>query len=80
MTKISKEALFGIIDNNLKLRLPAEELQHTPLDELNIDSLDLLTLNFKFQETFNAEINIEKLNPKSTLSDLIDHLVSSDKK
>lgn len=77
MSAISKEAIYRIIDNNISLSLPAEQLENSPLNELNVDSLDLLTLNFKFQETFNVEINLETLTPQSTLGSLVSQLLDT---
>jgi acyl carrier protein len=77
MSNISKEAIYKIIDNNISLGVPADQLENSPLNELNVDSLDLLTLNFKFQETFNVEINLETLTPQSTLGSLVSQLLDT---
>lgn len=77
MQNISKEAIYKIIDSNLSLKFPAEKLESSPLNELNVDSLDLLTLNFKFQEAFNVEIELETLTPQSSLGELVNQLLNS---
>jgi acyl carrier protein len=80
MTKICKKSLFEIINRTLILDLPAEDLENSRLNQLNIDSLDLISLDFKFQENFNVEINREILTPDSTLGDLVNQLISSAEK
>jgi len=80
MTKICKKSFFEIINRTLILDLPAEDLENSSLNQLNIDSLDLASLDLKFQENFNVEINREILTPDSTLGDLLNQLISSAKK
>jgi acyl carrier protein len=80
MTKICKKSFFEIIDRTLILDLPAEDLENSRLSQLNIDSLDLVLLDLKFQENFNVEINREILTPDSTLGDLVNQLISSAEK
>jgi acyl carrier protein len=80
MTKICKKSFFEIINRTLKLDLPAEDLENSRLNQLKIDSLDLVSLDLKFQENFNVEINSEILTPDSTLGDLVNQLISSAEK
>ena len=80
MTKICKKSFFEIINSTLILDLPAEDHENSRLNQLNIDSFDLASLDFKFQENFNVEINREILTPDSTLGDLVNQLISSAEK
>ena len=74
--KVTKENLINFLKQNLKLNLPIEELLEEKIINLDMDSLDLLDLNFNILQTFGVEIKLEKLTPESTLLQIIEQLIA----
>jgi len=74
--KVTKENLINFLKQNLKLNLPIEELLEEKIINLDMDSLDLLDLNFNILQTFGVEIKLENLTPESTLLEIIDQLIA----
>jgi len=74
--KATKENLINFLKQNLKLNLPIEELLEEKIINLDMDSLDLLDLNFNILQTFGVEIKLEKLTPESTLLEIINQLIA----
>jgi acyl carrier protein len=74
--KVTKENLINFLKQNLKLNLPIEELLEEKIINLDMDSLDLLDLNFNILQTFGVEIKLEKLTPESSLLEIIEQLIA----
>jgi len=74
--KATKENLINFLKQNLKLNLPIEELLEEKIINLDMDSLDLLDLNFNILQTFGVEIKLEKLTPESSLLEIIEQLIA----
>jgi acyl carrier protein len=73
--KVTKENLISFLNQNLKLNLPVEKILDEKIINLDMDSLDLLDLNFNILKTYGVEIKLEKLTPESTLHEIIEQLI-----
>ena len=59
------------------LEIPEENIQfETPLTDLGVDSMTLLTAIYDFETTFDVNIPDRKLEELSTVGDLVNELTS----
>ena len=59
------------------LEIPEENIQfETPLTDLGVDSMTLLTAIYDFETTFDVNIPDRKLEELSTVGDLVNELIS----
>lgn len=70
---ISPDAILDIVE--AETGLPREKLRpEATLAELDIASLDLVSIAFEIEDKFGVEIAPEDLKPDMTFSALIDHI------
>lgn len=70
---ISSEDILAIIVKESGLA-PAELRPDATLGELNIASLDLVSIAFEIEDQFGLEISADDLRPEMTLGALIEHI------
>jgi len=47
--------------------------EETRLDELGVDSIDLMEIIFRLEEEYGVEISVEGLAGRETLGDIVDY-------
>ena len=65
------QLILSVIDECEVLSVPANDVKDRSLEELGIDSLDLINMSMIFEDKLKLKINIDVLTNKATLSDLI---------
>lgn len=76
---LDRNTLFAEITALVKLHsnVPNAELTETTrLEELGVDSIDLMEIVFRLEEAHTAEISISGLKGKDTLGDVVDYAFS----
>ena len=72
--KLSIEVICDAIDKTQILGVAAIEAKSSTLEDLDLDSLDLISLSMLFEDELKLTIDIDNLKSTSTLSDLINGL------
>jgi acyl carrier protein len=72
--QLNEQLIFEAIDKSLLLKIPANEAKSHTLNDLGVDSLDLISLSMLFEDELKLIIDIDNLTPTSTLENLISGL------
>ncbi len=70
----SAEEILSVIASETRLDASALKPDATLLD-LDISSLDLVSVVFELEDRFGLEIEPENIPPTSTIAELIDHVM-----
>ncbi|WP_284262150.1 phosphopantetheine-binding protein [Roseicyclus amphidinii] len=76
---LDRETLFAEIAELVKLHSTdpnATFAEATQLEELGLDSIDLMEIVFRLEETHGAEISISGLAGKNTLGEVVDYALN----
>lgn len=68
---VSDEAILAVVAEESGLDAAALRLDAT-FEQLDIGSLDVASTLFAIEDKFGVEIDPERLNPASTISDFVD--------
>ena len=72
--KLSMQVICDAIDKSQILGVAVMEAKSSTLEDLDLDSLDLISLSMLFEDELKLTIDIDNLKSTSTLSDLINGL------
>ena len=75
--QINKQEIINFIDKTYFFDLPASQILHDSILNLDLDSLKILSLSFELEQEFGMKINLEKLNSTTTLEDVIGDLIAA---
>ena len=73
-----RQKILLIIRERILVDLPTKKIEQMTIAELGIDSINLLQLSFDLETDFNLKIELDTLSSGTTISMLIDQLVSMD--
>jgi acyl carrier protein len=72
---VSAQAILSVIA--AEARLDASRLRpDATLVDLDIGSIDLVSIVFELEDRFGVEIQPEDISPTATIAELIDHVLS----